>query len=304
MNKGRYCPIDYSIDRFDELILNQSVLIVGGLYGNPFALDAVAELAKSSNSEVIFNGDFHWFDNQPDDFMYVQSFVDNHFALRGNVEAELVRNSNEAGCGCAYPDYVSDTVVNRSNMIHGILKEMVKSYQIDCEPFNKLPKALELSLGEVRVLILHGDEKEIAGWSFSYESLLETDRQAEVKQLMDANNFDLIVSTHTCSPVFAQLGDYHVINNGASGMGNLSLRDHGLITYIGMDEDFAKELEVYRLKIKDKFVKVLRLQYDHQAFVEWFDQSWPEDSPASLSYRKRIVNGLDQSLNDVMIISD
>jgi hypothetical protein len=33
------------------------------------------------------------------------------------------------------------------------------------------------------------------------------------------------------------------------------------------------------------------LEYDQRAWVERFDRLWPADSPAALSYRKRIVHG-------------
>ena len=39
-----------------------------------------------------------------------------HHAIRGNVEAELA-SDEDAGCGCAHPDYVGDDVVDRSNQI-------------------------------------------------------------------------------------------------------------------------------------------------------------------------------------------
>ena len=64
----------------------------------------------------MFNGDVHWLDVDPDDFQAISETVLAHHAIKGNVEAELAAEE-DAGCGCAYPDYISDDVVERSNQI-------------------------------------------------------------------------------------------------------------------------------------------------------------------------------------------
>ena len=73
---------------------------------------------------VVFNGDFHWLDVDPEDFQTVSQAVLAHHATKGNVEAELAteESGEDAGCGCAYPDYVGDDVVDRSNQIIGRLR--------------------------------------------------------------------------------------------------------------------------------------------------------------------------------------
>lgn len=38
-------------------------------------------------------------------------------ATLGNVEVEATGATDDAGCGCGYPEYVSDGVVERSNHI-------------------------------------------------------------------------------------------------------------------------------------------------------------------------------------------
>ena len=66
---------------------------------------------------IVFNGNFHWLDLDPEDFRGISETVLAHHATKGNVEAELASEDETAGCGCAYPDYIGDDVVDRSNQI-------------------------------------------------------------------------------------------------------------------------------------------------------------------------------------------
>ena len=65
---GRTCPLNYlysprSLARAADL-RSDTLYVVGGLYGNPLALDALPGLIaqESGPVSVVFNGDFHWFD--------------------------------------------------------------------------------------------------------------------------------------------------------------------------------------------------------------------------------------------------
>ena len=91
---GRACPVDYRIapDAFmGEATVTADVLyVVGGLYGNPFALDAVDALVASEDSEnvkVVLNGDIHWFDKNAENFANIERRIERHIPLVGNVEA-------------------------------------------------------------------------------------------------------------------------------------------------------------------------------------------------------------------------
>ena len=60
---GRVCPVDYRLasDAFagDPEVACDVLYVVGGLYGNPFALDAVDRLvaAEQGDVRVVLNGD-------------------------------------------------------------------------------------------------------------------------------------------------------------------------------------------------------------------------------------------------------
>ncbi len=119
---GRMCPVDYRysasvLDRPAELTADV-LYVAGGLYGNLAALAEIERLAAREDAQVVFNGDFHWFDAEPDWFAEIAQRVARHHAIRGNVETELARRSDiGAGCGCAYPASVDEDTVRRSNEI-------------------------------------------------------------------------------------------------------------------------------------------------------------------------------------------
>ena len=71
---GRVCPVDYvyspaALARAQDFDAT-TLYAVGGLYGNLAALDAVEKLAAAEPSPpvIVFNGDFHWFDAEPNWF--------------------------------------------------------------------------------------------------------------------------------------------------------------------------------------------------------------------------------------------
>ena len=79
---GRSCPLAY---RYQPEALAQpaqleasTLYVVGGLYGNPAALQALLERANgepSSPATIVFNGDVHWLDVDPDDFQTISETV-------------------------------------------------------------------------------------------------------------------------------------------------------------------------------------------------------------------------------------
>jgi hypothetical protein len=98
-------------------------------------------------SDDVFNGDFHWLDVDPDDFRSISATVLAHHATRGNVEAELAAEEETAGCGCAYPDYVGDEVVDRSNQIITRLRATAGQFPEVVGRLGELPRHLTASVG-------------------------------------------------------------------------------------------------------------------------------------------------------------
>lgn len=302
---GRSQAEDYRLDRNwpdISIPIDGNLLVIGGLYGNRLALDALLDKTDEQDT-LVFNGDFHWFDYQPEDFLYIQENVLEHYAMCGNVEKELLRNEDVGlGCGCAYPEDVNDIVVDRSNAIHQKLKSRT-SQSMD-KKMNQLPDTLTFEMGDFRIGVTHGDEKSLAGWECSLANLKEIQRQKEITTWMQEQDIDILASTHTCGTAFLYSRDQQKIisNNGAAGMPNFSGTDFGLVTRIASS---SSEEAVYSQSIAENnqkmYVELVPVRYEQKNYVQWFDSIWPKGTPAEKSYRNRIIKGPPATLKDAII---
>ncbi len=293
---GRSCPMAYRCDPAmlagPASIVANTLYVVGGVYGNPFALGALLELADSEpgGASVAFNGDFNWFNVEPRDFQSINELVLQHAALRGNVETEIARSSQAAGCGCAYPEWVSDAEVERSNRIMSRLQETASPYAQIRSALAALPMVLKAEVGGLPVGIVHGDASSLAGWDFSQESL-RADSAAAIRQV-SLCGVRVMASSHTCLPVAEVFDLPHgrcaLFNNGAAGMPNFKRTNHGLATRISVRPAIDS---VYGVVIGRVHVDAVPIRYDGKAWLEHFDRVWPGGSPAALAYRHRLVTG-------------
>ncbi|MEJ2433240.1 MAG: hypothetical protein P8Y53_08775 [Pseudolabrys sp.] len=273
--------------------------VVGGLYGNLAALQAVERLAAAELSppRIVFNGDFHWFDAEPDWFAAVERGVAPHAALRGNVESEIARAQDVgAGCGCAYPPSVDDGVVERSNEILTQLR--AQAPDVARARLGQLPMHLVAAVGSLRVGIVHGDAASLAGWRFAHDALDKAANRRWLDAARSDSNIDVFACTHTC---LACLRDYAldagrltVINNGAAGMPNFTGSRFGVVTRIAASPSPHEPL--YGLERDRVHMDALTLDYDHEAFLARFLARWPQGSAAHQSYFWRMVAGPDYML--------
>ena len=302
---GRNCPLAYrygpAVLRRPAEIETETLYVIGGLYGNPFALDAVLELAASEPTAptLVFNGDFNWFDVDPAGFQQLNARMLEHVALRGNVETELAGDDDAAGCGCAYPEWVGDAEVARSNTILARLRETARAFPDLRARLARLPMHAVASVGGVRVAIVHGDAWSLAGWGFSQERL--RDEPAAAAAAFDEADVRIFACSHTCLPVLQTFplarGACVIANNGAAGMPNFRGTRFGLITRIATaPHDDA----LYGEWLGPVFVEALAVRYDHAAWLAHFDALWPAGSPAAQSYRKRISDGPAYELHQAL----
>ncbi|MEK9720113.1 MAG: hypothetical protein VW257_03500, partial [Quisquiliibacterium sp.] len=156
---GRTCPIDYFLDaaafRKAPTLRADLLYVVGGLYGNTVALDALMKLFESEPCKsklLVLNGDFHWFDRDPMEFLRVEQLTARYVRLRGNVETELARDNSLPGCGCAYPPQVDDDTVGRSNQILAKLKLTAQQLGAD-KTLLGLPMVAVATVGMCRIAI-------------------------------------------------------------------------------------------------------------------------------------------------------
>ena len=293
---GRSCPLAYgyapSVFRRAAEIEAETVYAIGGLYGNPFALDAILDLAAAEPvaPTLVFNGDFNWFNTAPADFAALNARVLEHVALRGNVETELASDDDAAGCGCAYPDWVGDAEVSRSNAILATLRETARALPELRTRLGALPMHAVAAVGGERIALVHGDAWSLAGWNFSQERLQED--PAHAVAAFDEAGVRVFASSHTCLPVLQPVdlpdGRRLIANNGAAGMPNFRGTRFGLVTRISVR---PRRAALYGERLGAIHVQGLAVRYDHAAWLEWFDARWPAGSPASDSYRRRIMDG-------------
>ncbi len=314
---GRSCPLHYryapevfrapAAPALREL---EVLYVVGGLYGNEPALQRVLALfeRERGRKRLVFNGDFHWFDADAPMFARVQRQVLGHVALRGNVETELADDGAEgdAGCGCAYPDWVGDAVVERSNRILERLRLAADAAQR--AQLAALPTWLCAEVGGLRVGIVHGDAQSLAGWGFAQEHLREAGHRDAVRGWFDRAGVDAFACTHTCLPVFQRIGSAPggaarwVWNNGAAGMPNFSGDGAGLLLRVATTP-FAGAQRRFGVRAGPDdalHAEAIAIDIDAAAWQARFQQLWPPGSDAHGSYFGRIVHGPDYAMADAL----
>ncbi|MFN3812668.1 MAG: hypothetical protein ACK4S6_18845 [Roseateles asaccharophilus] len=297
---GRLCPMDYRYRPEDiaaaptlpALQQLDALWVVGGLYGNREALDALLGAYRADPARrkaLVFNGDFHWFDAEPAWFAEIQAEVDCHLATRGNVETELARESiGAAGCGCAYPEEVSEATVQHSNRIierlHAVLPEAQRRRLAD------LPRFVRAEVAGLAVAIVHGDAHSLAGWNFSREALQSAQARQAAQAACDAAQVRVFASSHTCLPVVSDLGggQHWVINNGAAGMPNAPGALHGLCTRIA---GTAPKEAIEHRHSGALHLSLQAIHYDQDAWWRRFERCWPPGSDAHESYAARMRQG-------------
>ncbi len=297
---GRSCPVSYRysprvFDRAPEFEA-EVLYVVGGLYGNVEALQAIRGMAAREARPVtlVFNGDFHWFDVGADAFSLVSEEVLRHRVLRGNVETEIAHDDGAAGCGCAYPMDVSDADVQRSNEILERLRATARAFSALRSKLAALPMHFTAQVGAARIGIVHGDAASLAGWGFAHDRLDEPSHGRWLESVFRDARVDIFASTHTCLPAFRayQWGSHRgvVANNGAAGMPNVAGTRFGLVTRIAATP-CESGMSMAGAAVAGVHVDALRVDYDHGQWLDRFLASWPPGSAAHASYFRRIVDG-------------
>lgn len=300
---GRGCPLSYRYDssafqRVDAKV--DTLWVAGGLYGNPFALEALLErYAREPGAKaLVFNGDFHWFDVDPGEFGRINRAVLAHAATRGNVETELAEPAAGAGCGCGYPDFVDDGTVQRSNRIHERLRATALRFPEDLRRLAALPMTRVAEVGAARVAVVHGDADSLAGWNFSQETLATEAGRAAAAASFARAGVSVFASSHTCLPVLQRFsGERLIANNGAAGMPNFRGTRFGLATRISVHPSSDR---FYAQSANGVFVEAVALDYDHAAWERRFLEQWPAGSDAHRSYYERIVHGPRYTAGDAL----
>ncbi|MHA6792112.1 metallophosphoesterase family protein [Pseudonocardia bannensis] len=310
---GRSCPLAYRYrpeDLAGPVAFGCATLyVVGGLYGNAWALDAVRERAAAEPAppEIVFNGDFHYLDADPAAFRTVADGVAAHHVTLGNVEYALTTDGAEVGCGCDYPDYVGDSVVTASNAVVERLRTTAADHPEHLARLADLPRHLDVAVGGRRVAIVHGDPESLAGWKLALEAVEPGDEDVRARtgfsgmptgtdQVLDwfgRADADVICCTHTGLP-YAQ--DHHgggrrhlVANNGSAGLPNFAGRRHGVITRLSTGTEPPAD-SLYGLDMDGLRFDALPVRFDTERWTADFLATWPPGSPGHQGYHARIAD--------------
>jgi hypothetical protein len=316
--RGRTCPLAYRYRPEDlagpATVATPTLFVVGGVYGNVAALRAVlARVAREEpDAAVVFNGDFHYLDTGADAFATVGRTVAGHLAIQGNIEAELAATASgggdEAGCGCAYPDYVDDATVERSNDVMAELRRTAGRSPELVAPLAALPRYLTVEVGGYRVGIVHGDPENLAGWGLALEAMEPGDEQVRARTGWYGTPTDAstvagwfrrsgvraLASTHTGLP-YAQDVDvdgvrHLVVNNGAAGLPGFAGRLHGVMTRLSAVSGVPSD-SLYGTTLEGLRCDALPVDYDTGAWTAQFLAAWPPGSAAHASYYERLTAG-------------
>lgn len=300
---GRSCPLHYryaaGVFRGGAAPLEDTVYVIGGLYGNTAALEEIVAMRQREQHRgihvtLIFNGDFNWFNSDSDGFARINESVLGHRAIAGNVEAELGRPSDGAGCGCAYPDDVDEDTVRRSNAIMERLHRCAAGFPELRTRLRELPLWACIELGGRRIGIVHGDAESLSGWHFAAERLAADDDASPAPRFFRESGVDLFACSHTCLPVLQAVsvnGRRHVVaNNGAAGMPNFRNTRFGLLTRISTRPEVPAD-SLYGTRLGSLRIDALPIRYDHDRWLRRFHANWPPGSPAHYSYHRRMTDG-------------
>lgn len=302
---GRHCPLHYRTDpaalagRTD--VVAETVYVIGGMYGNTAALDAVLRLAAAEAEQgrpaptLVFNGDFNWFNVDDQTFDRINTEVLRHLALQGNVEAELGSPEGEAGCGCAYPEWVDDATVARSNAIMQRLQGAATRTPGHAEAVSRLPRQMVADVGGVRTGIIHGDPESLAGWGLAVENMpAPGETPAVIADWFRRAQVDVFACSHTCLPFIQRFPvdgrARMVINNGSAGMPNFRGDRRGVVTRIG-STPCPEENRLYGAELNGVFCDAMAVPWASEAWDAWFRRTWPSGSPAAASYADRLQHG-------------
>ena len=323
-SEGAICPPQH---RYSPSSLRHSVAthahtayVIGGLYGNVFALREILhmqqnEAASGHAAVLMFNGDHNWFDIDAASFEEINTTVLQHTAICGNVECAIAAPEN-VGCGCDYPSYVDAQVVDWSNEITTQLRQTASDFPDILRQLGELPMNRILCVGDQRIGIVHGDAESLSGWSFAAECLSSVAASCsgdapsgQLTSLRDIETFfrdsDVLAfaSSHTCLPHvrnFSVDGSQRlIINNGAAGMANFAGTTHGVITRISVDPTPPAD-SLYGVMMGGIRFDALPVHFDSPMWIDHFASVWPEGTPAHRSYFDRIQHGPNYTLEQAV----
>lgn len=213
--------------------------IFGDIHGNLPALEAVlGEFDARSLTGVYCLGDLVGYGVQPNEVVAAMRALAIP-TLMGNYDLGVGHESDD--CGCAYKTEVEEARGRRSiAWTNAVTAAEHKAYLRD------LPSSIPLTLGDLRVLLVHGSPRKVN------EYLYETRPGESFERILDGVDVDVLVCGHTHLPYHKVLpSGRHVINAGSVGKPK--------------DGDPRAGFVVLRAEGRDLQVEFVRVPYDVEA---------------------------------------
>jgi len=301
---GRSCPLAYRTSpdglKTAPVLETKTAYFIGGLYGNELALARILEMALEERQKglpepsLVFNGDFHWLNAESAAMQRITDAILAHHPTAGNVELELARPSEDAGCGCAYPAWVDDAMVERSNQIMHRLQSVAACTPGLSDQLQRLPLQRRVQVGDCRIGVVHGDPESVAGWGLALEQMPSSGSiTPRLQAWFQCAQVDVLAGSHTC---VAYLQDFFVdnqrrlvMNNGAAGMPNFQQDPRGLISRISLHPSPFEPM--YGTRLGGVYCDAVSVEWPVAECLEWLARLWPAGSPADRSYRSRFQQG-------------
>lgn len=182
-----------------------AVTIFGDIHGNLAALEAVlADMDARRLTDRYCLGDLVGYGTFPNE---VVALIRAHGipTLMGNYDQGVGSDSDD--CGCAYK-----TEVDRQRGERSIAWTNAHTYADHKAFLRTLPAHIPLTLGDLRVLLVHGSPRKVN------EYLYEDRPDEYFERIMDVAQADVLVCGHTHLPYHKVLtSGRHVINAGSVG---------------------------------------------------------------------------------------
>ena len=213
--------------------------IFGDIHGNLPALEAVlGEIGARSLTGVYCLGDLVGYGVQPNEvvaLMRARAIP----TLMGNYDLGVGHESED--CGCAYKTEIEEARGKRSIAWTNAHTDAAhRAYLRD------LPSSIPLTLGDLRVLLVHGSPRKVN------EYLYETRPDESFERILNGVDVDVLVCGHTHLPYHKVLpSGRHVINAGSVGKPK--------------DGDPRAGFVMLRAEGRDLQVEFVRVPYDIEA---------------------------------------
>jgi predicted phosphodiesterase len=177
----------------------------------------------------------------------------------GNYDLGVGNDSDD--CGCAYTNPVSEALGKRSiAWSNAFTTDENKAY------LRGLADAIPLSMGELKVMLVHGSPRKVN------EYLFEDRPEKSLVRLLDMVEADVLVCGHTHKPYHRVLSDgRHVVNAGSvgkpkdgdprAGYITLTVNGQGLaVEFIRVDYDVESAAQaIEATEMPDEYADMLRL---------------------------------------------